>query len=159
MHRKSFIVIPTVILLTLTTYIYVAPAQDYISPNHTLSGAKIVIAGGSAYSPNYSLGSVEIGNITGSTAGSSSYTLDASLGDKKALFDPPIINIINPLDGTISYEGPITMEWTVDGAPFTGQKDIALNLNNLTVMDSNGPHTSCESVEVYGVRMPPGLPD
>ena len=152
--KRIFIV--SIILLSIPIIVY---AQDYTSPSYTLSGAKVVIAGGSASSASYSLGCVEIGNITGSIAESATYTLDAGIGNQKALFDPPLISITNPSDGTISYEGPITLNWIVDGAPFTGEKDIALELNTLTITDSNGPHTSRKSVEVYGVRTPPALPE
>ena len=152
---KKIFIIPFIISLFASP----ALARDYTSSNYILSGAKIVISGGSAYSTNYSLGCVEIGNAIGNIAESAGYTLDATLGDKKALFDPPDIKITNPGDGTIAYEGPITVEWTVDGVGgYSGEKYVAFGPNILTIRDSNGPYTSYENVEVYGARKPPALP-
>lgn len=95
--RRIFIV---AIVIFLSSYIVVA--QDYTSPNYTLTKARIVASSGKANSPTFSLNNVRIGNILGGKAESANYSLDARNIEKRTPPNPPTLNpVITPTNLTL----------------------------------------------------------
>jgi len=73
------------------------PAGTLVSPNYTLKNARIVVSGGEAASPIYSLKYVVVGKTTSGKAESANYTLDARNIDKTIPQTPPNSPTLNPV--------------------------------------------------------------
>jgi hypothetical protein len=100
---RNMILTITLILITTTGSAQTLSGQAYI-----LENPRIVVSGGQSGTEQYSLDSVNIGNITGGRSQSSLYSLDATEAAVKSAepttptdTTPPTITEITPIDGSI----------------------------------------------------------
>lgn len=124
-------------------------AYAHTSLNYSLRNPKIVISGDKAYSINYSLDGVEIGNISAGKAESVNFSLEASPIGQSIIPNPHILN-------------PATSPTSVPTQTLSGTKDIATSiyingqeavpLNNETTWSYDVPLTEGDNTFIITSR-------